>query len=156
MKVWFVRVAALGLLNFSCVVAHAQQLGKTYRGKASYYAKFFHGRKTASGERFDTQDLTAAHKSLPFGTMVEVTNLSNRKKCIVKINDRGPFKPGRIIDLTQAAAKRLGMTIVGLANVRLRIVGNDGLVLLRPDQGFFDDVAQTAVARQDATRFALN
>lgn len=156
MKVWFVRVAAFGLFNISCVVAQAQQLGKTYRGKASYYAKQFNGRKTASGERFDTKQMTAAHKSLPFGTMVEVTNLSNRKKCVVKITDRGPFKPGRIIDLTQAAAKRLGMTLVGLANVRLRIVGIDGLVLLRPDQGYFDDLAQSIVARQDATRLALN
>lgn len=156
MKVWFVRVAAFGLFNFTCIVAHAQQLGKTYRGKASFYAKFFHGKKTASGERFNSKELTAAHKSLPFGTMVEVTNLGNRKKCVVKITDRGPFKPGRIIDLTSAAAKKLGMTLAGLANVRLRIVGTDGLVLLQPHQGFFDDLAHALEARQDATRFALN
>jgi rare lipoprotein A len=156
MKVWFVRVAAFGLFNLSCVVAHAQQLGKTYRGKASYYAKYFNGKKTASGERFDTQELTAAHKTLPFGTMVEVTNLSNQKICVVRITDRGPFKPGRVIDLTYAAAKRLGMTLAGLANVSLRVVGTDGIVMLRPGEGPFDDVARALAVPRDATQTRLS
>ena len=92
-------------------------------GVASYYAHKYHGRKTASGERFDMNDMTAAHKTLPFGTRVRVTNVSNGKSVTVRINDRGPFVKGRVIDLSLAAAKKLDMVNAGLAQVRLRSAG---------------------------------
>lgn len=78
-------------------------------GEASWYGPGFHGRKTANGERFDTYDLTAAHKTLPFGTLLKVTNLENNLYTIVRINDRGPFIKGRIIDLSKAAKEEIGM-----------------------------------------------
>jgi rare lipoprotein A len=87
---------------------------------ASIYSHTYHGRKTASGERFDMHALTAAHKSLPFGTYVRVTNRSNGKSVIVRINDRGPFVKGRAIDLSVAAARSVGMR--GLAQVSLAVV----------------------------------
>jgi len=99
-----------------------QSLGKLFltdEGKASYYADYFHGRLTANGERFDMNDLTAAHKSLPFGSMVRVTNLANGKAVIVRINDRGPFVKGRIIDLSLEAAKEIGLLNKGVTKVRL-------------------------------------
>ena len=88
-------------------------------GKASYYGARHHGKKTASGERFDQHALTAAHRSLPFGTRVRVTNLSNERSVVVRINDRGPFVRGRIIDVSRAAAERLGMLRAGVVPVRL-------------------------------------
>ena len=88
-------------------------------GMASWYGKQHHGRKTASGVKFNMNELTAAHKSLPFGTKVLVTNLNNQKKVIVTITDRGPFVKGRIIDLSRAAARRLD--IVGVEKVKLEI-----------------------------------
>ncbi|NSL89431.1 septal ring lytic transglycosylase RlpA family protein [Chitinophaga solisilvae] len=92
----------------------------TQTGKASYYADTFNGRKTANGEIFRQRKLTAAHRSLPFGTKVRVTNISNGKSVKVRINDRGPFAGGRIIDLSRKAASRLGMINTGVANVEIR------------------------------------
>lgn len=92
----------------------------TENGKASYYVDKFQGRKTASGEKFRQGRMTAAHKTLPFGTKVKVTNLDNGKTIKVRINDRGPFVAGRIIDLSKKAARRLGMVQAGVANVKLR------------------------------------
>ena len=91
-------------------------------GMASYYAHEFHGRKTASGERYNMNDLTAAHRTLPFNTRVKVTNLSNKKTVIVRINDRGPFKKGRVIDLSLAAAKKIDLIGPGSAKVRIEVV----------------------------------
>ncbi len=88
-------------------------------GLASWYGGKFQGRRTASGEIFDTNKLTAAHKTIPFGTLVRVINLENGKSAIVRINDRGPFVEGRIIDLSRAAALELGMTGIGVARVRI-------------------------------------
>ena len=93
------------------------------QGLASWYGGKFHGRLTSSGEVFDTGELTAAHRTLPFGTMVRVTNLDNGKAVIVKINDRGPFVEGRIIDLSMAAAEEIGSVGQGVARVSLQIVG---------------------------------
>ena len=87
----------------------ASAAGYDESGLATWYGGRFHGRKTASGERFDTRRLTAAHKTLPFNTMVEVTNLQNGRRVTVRINDRGPFGGGRIIDLSRAAAEAIGM-----------------------------------------------
>jgi rare lipoprotein A len=96
--------------------------GKVLEGKASFYANKFHGRKTASGEIFDNNKLTAAHRSLPFGTMVKVTNLNNGLSVVVRINDRGPFISGRIIDLSRAAAEKIDMIRKGVVRVRLEIL----------------------------------
>jgi rare lipoprotein A len=90
-------------------------------GIASFY---WQDQMTASGERFNKRDMTAAHPSLPFGTLVEVTNLRNGRKTVVRINDRGPFKPGRIIDVSEAAAEILDMQARGLAPVKLQVVSN--------------------------------
>ena len=92
---------------------------------ASYYADKFHGRKTSNGEIFNMYALTAAHKTLPFNTKVKVTNLSNGKSVIVRINDRGPFVKGREIDLSKAAASKLDMIKSGTAKVKLTIISSD-------------------------------
>ncbi len=91
-------------------------------GLASWYGGKFHGRLTASGEVFNTNDFTAAHKTLPFGTIVRVTNLDNGKSVVVRINDRGPFVAGRVIDLSRAAASAIGMIGKGVAHVKLDII----------------------------------
>ena len=105
--------------NFSAVFAQ-KKIKQT--GKASYYADKFHGRTTANGEKFNMHDITAAHKTLPFGTKVKVTNLKNNKSVVVRINDRGPYAKGRIIDLSKAAAKKIDMIADGVANVRIEEV----------------------------------
>jgi rare lipoprotein A len=92
-------------------------------GEASYYSNKFHGRKTASGERYNREALTAAHRTLPFGTMVRVTRKSNGKSVTVRINDRGPHKRGRIIDLSRVAALRIGLVTDGVAQVGIEIIG---------------------------------
>jgi rare lipoprotein A len=91
-------------------------------GEASWYGKRFAGRPTANGETFDPGELTAAHRELPFGSLVRVTHLRNGKSVIVRINDRGPFHKRRVIDLSRAAAEQLGMTHSGRAQVRLELL----------------------------------
>lgn len=91
-------------------------------GFASYYAAKFHGRPTASGERFDNGALTAAHRTLPFGSMVRVINPTNGKSVTVRINDRGPFTKGRVIDVSRAAAEELGLIARGHAPVELALI----------------------------------
>ena len=92
-------------------------------GLAAFYSDKLHGRTTASGAPYDKDALTAAHRSLPFGTMVEVTNLSNRRSVVVEINDRGPFGDSRrIIDLSRAAAERIDMISAGVVEVRLEVL----------------------------------
>jgi rare lipoprotein A len=96
--------------------------GWSERGIASWYGGKFHGRATASGEIYDMEKISAAHKSLPFGAVVRVRNLDNGRSLDVRINDRGPFVRGRIIDLSRAAARQLGMLEAGIAPVRLTLV----------------------------------
>ncbi len=91
-------------------------------GTASFYGKRFHGRRTANGERFDMRAMTAAHRTLPFGSKVRVTNPRNGKQVIVRINDRGPFAKGRAIDLSRAAAEEIGMIRRGHARVEMELV----------------------------------
>lgn len=98
------------------------RLGSTETGVASWYGVPYHGRRSASGEIYDMEQLTAAHRSLPFQTWVEVTNLSNGKQVDVRINDRGPFVRGRILDLSQAAARDIDMLRAGTARVRLKVI----------------------------------
>jgi rare lipoprotein A len=92
------------------------------RGVASWYGPGFHGRRTANGERFNQHALTAAHRSLPFGTQVKVTNLNNGRSVVVRINDRGPFSKGRIIDLSKGAAKAIGVFNSGVAPVAIEVL----------------------------------
>ncbi|WP_215225118.1 septal ring lytic transglycosylase RlpA family protein [Echinicola shivajiensis] len=92
------------------------------QGIASYYGRFFHNRRTSNGEIFDMEGMTAAHKNLPFGTMVRVTNLKNKKEVIVKINDRLPQNSKRTIDLAKGAARKLGMIQMGLAPVHISVL----------------------------------
>jgi rare lipoprotein A len=94
-------------------------------GLASYYGEKFRGRPTASGEIFDPDQMTAAHRTLKFGTVVRVTRVDNRQSVTVRINDRGPFVEGRIIDLSEAAARTIGMIGVGLVKVRVEVTGGD-------------------------------
>jgi len=91
-------------------------------GQASWYGPGFYGNRTANGEVFRPGTMTAAHRSLPFGTMVRVTNLTNGRSAVVRINDRGPFHGGRIIDLAQGAAQQLGVTSSGVAQVKLEVL----------------------------------
>ena len=91
-------------------------------GVASYYGPGFHGRRTANGETFNMNALTAAHRTLPFGTKLKVTNLNNGQFAIVRVNDRGPYVGGRVIDLSVAAAKQIGSTGSGTAKVKLEVV----------------------------------
>lgn len=99
--------------------------GYDYIGEASWYGTKFHGRRTANGERYDMYELTAAHTTLPIPTYVRVTNLENGRQTVVRINDRGPFHGGRFIDLSYAAAVKLGMTKRGTARVRVTAVGEN-------------------------------
>ena len=92
------------------------------QGLASYYADEFNGRTTSNGETYDMNALTAAHRTLPFNTLVRVTNVYNNQSVVVRINDRGPFKEDRIIDLSYGAAKKLGMIPTGTTQVRLEVV----------------------------------
>lgn len=120
--------------------------GYREQGIASWYGSKFHGRRTSSGERYNMHSMTAAHKTLPMNTMVLVQNLENGKKTVVRINDRGPFVRGRIIDLSYRAASRIGMAKKGIAKVRLialaekRVSTRDGqakLVYRDPNVGEF-------------------
>lgn len=98
------------------------RVGTTQRGVASWYGEPFHGRKTASGEVYDMHGMTAAHRELPLGTVVAVRNLDNGREAEVRVNDRGPFVKGRVLDVSYAAAKRLGMVGPGTAKIELRVV----------------------------------
>ncbi len=114
------RGAVILFLYFFFVGLHD---GYAKTGLASWYSKKESGDRTANGEAFDDQDLTAAHRRLPFNTRVRVTNLENHRSIEVRINDRGPFIPWRIIDLTKRAATDLGMEKRGVGRVRLEVVG---------------------------------
>jgi len=96
------------------------------RGQASWYGGKFHGRRTASGERFDRKAFTAAHRTLPFGTRLCVRSAASGKTVVVRVNDRGPFSKNRVIDLSESAARSLGMLKAGLAKVELWRIGEGG------------------------------
>ncbi|OFY67551.1 MAG: hypothetical protein A3H98_03440 [Bacteroidetes bacterium RIFCSPLOWO2_02_FULL_36_8] len=115
----FLLFSFLTLFLFSC----SRSL-YTETGVASWYGDDFHGKKTANGEIFSKRKLTAAHKTLNFNCMVKVTNLDNGKSVVVRINDRGPFVKGRIIDLSKKAAKKIGLIKSGTAKVKIVAVEN--------------------------------
>ena len=110
----------IAILLSSCLVASCSRITQT--GKASYYADKFDGRPTASGQRFSNHKRTAAHRTLPFGTRVKVTNLKTGRSVKVRINDRGPFVAGRMIDLSYEAARQLGITNQGMDEVEIYVV----------------------------------
>ena len=98
------------------------EIGLKIRGEASYYGPGFHGKQTASGEIFDQEDYTCAHKSLPFGTKLKVVRVDNGSSVVVRVNDRGPYVDGRILDLSVAAGKKIGLDKVGHAEVVATVV----------------------------------
>lgn len=112
----------LVIITTSCARMRYFPTGNVQRGLASWYGEDFHGKITSSKEIYNMYDMTAAHKTLPFGTYVMVTNLENGKSVIVKINDRGPFIKGRIIDLSYAAAKFIDMVGPGVVPVRVEVL----------------------------------
>jgi rare lipoprotein A len=103
-------------------IAIAQDNTQTQTGPASWYGSKYHGRKTSSGERYNKNDMTAAHKTLPFGTKVKVTNPANNESVILRINDRGPFVGNRIIDVSEVAAKKLDIHSRGVAEVEVEVI----------------------------------
>lgn len=129
MKRWLLAIT-LAVVGFACGPAQKPatktatgQPARVQTGMASWYGGELHGSRTASGERFNKNALTAAHRTLPLGTRVRVTNTRNGKSVIVRINDRGPFgKRKRIIDVSEAAARRLGMIDAGIVPVRIEVV----------------------------------
>jgi rare lipoprotein A len=116
MRLILIAIASL-LLSACASQGQVDPHGYRAEGQASYYGARHHGKKTASGERFDQHALTAAHRSLPFGSRVQVTNLRNDRSVVVRINDRGPYAKRRIIDLSHKAAEQLGMLRDGVVPV---------------------------------------
>jgi len=106
----------------SKMVIKADSLTIPLKGKASYYGSEFNGRKTANGEIYDETAMTAAHRTLPFGTVLRVTNIRNGLSVIVRINDRGPFHPDRVLDLSKAAAEELDLIKYGVTEIESEIV----------------------------------
>ncbi len=121
-----ITISTLLLILFSCSVKKKSETSKKevvyQKGEASWYGPGFNGKKTANGETFNMNKLTAAHKKLPFGTKVKVTNLQNGKSVIVRINDRGPFVKGRIIDLSKKAAQQIDLIKAGHTPVKIIIL----------------------------------
>lgn len=111
------RRALAGIVATALISLAGTAVASAQCGKASWYGPGFHGRSTASGERFNQSNMTAAHKSLPFGTKLRVTNKRNGKSVVVRINDRGPFVRGRVLDLSKGAASQIGMVRSGSAAV---------------------------------------
>lgn len=124
-KALLLMMISVGLM-YSCGVSKVKNETSKFsyyeKGEASWYGPGFNGKKTASGEKFDMYKLTAAHKKLSFGTKVRVTNLKNGKSVIVKINDRGPFVKGRVIDLSKKAAQEIDMINAGHVPVKIEIL----------------------------------
>ncbi len=117
-----VRFASVDSVDRSTRLHTRFKVGQSFSGQCSYYAAEFHGRKTANGEIYNMHAMTAAHRTLPFGTILLVENLANGKKVKVRINDRGPFKKNRILDVSLAAARALGMIGSGTTKVKITIV----------------------------------
>ncbi len=123
-----VLLSVLSVILAACSTApgniNNQQRDVAEQGKASFYADKYHGRTTASGERFSQQAATAAHLKLPFGTRVNVTNIANNKSVVVRINDRGPYIQGRIIDLSKAMFEKIADSSAGVIDVSVTVIEN--------------------------------
>ena len=142
---WLAQLLLLGTLLSACLPSFSS-LPNAAEGVASWYGPGFDGNLTANGEIFDTRKLTAAHQTLPFDTLVRVTNLENGEAVIVRINDRGPFVGGRIIDLSEAAAERIDMIGSGTARVRLELLqampAATWRVQMSPELGGYDALSR--------------
>lgn len=112
------------VILFLCCMSTSMS-AQVYNGKASYYGPGFHGRKCANGDVYDMYKMTCAHKTLPFGTRLKVTNTKNGKSAIVQVTDRGPYARGRIVDLSKAAAMELDMVAAGVANVTVEVLAEE-------------------------------
>ena len=110
------------IVTFAMLISLTIGASASIYGKASWYGSKFQGKLTASGKKYNMYDYTAAHKSLPLGTLVKVTNLSNKKWVYVKIIDRGPYAHGRVLDLSYLAAKKIGLISKGVAKVKIDVV----------------------------------
>jgi rare lipoprotein A len=131
-------LGGLGFLATACTCLPKGQadldVGMKERGIASWYGEGFHGWVTANGEVYDMESLSGAHRTLPLGTVIRVTNVENGQQVRVRINDRGPYVNGRILDLSYAAARKLGMAEEGLSAVSLEVVGDQGMSSLSEER----------------------
>jgi len=121
MKILLNKHLIVSLLLLFSTSAYAKHK-KVQIGKGSWYGKKFHGKQTANGEKYNMYTYTAAHKTLPFNTKVKVTNLRNKRSVIVRVNDRGPYAKGRIIDLSYLAAKKLGYVKNSVAKLKVKVL----------------------------------
>ena len=125
MKTFSMQNILLSLLAASYFLTTCATTNGASQGRASWYGKKYHGHKTASGQIYNMYGFTAAHRLYRFGTMLKVTNLTNGKFVIVRVNDRGPFKTDRIIDLSYAAAKKIGMISKGVVKVKIDVINKN-------------------------------
>ena len=152
---WLTTLFSLGV-QLTASVSQAKENGKKrikgqlrkvsdskIKGVASWYGKKFHGRKTASGVRYDQNAMMAAHKTLPFGTILRVTNLTNNRSCYVEVTDRGPYIKGRELDVSRAAAVELGFKDAGITNISMEIV-NDNIADYYKQVFFRNELRQEA------------
>ena len=146
MKKYHVLLALIGTLLLLPLGAEELLTAETY---ASYYGEAFNGRPTSSGEIFDMNAYTAAHKTLPFGTFLEVTNLENGKKVVVRVNDRGPFVANREIDLSKAAAESLGMISRGITRVSIKKVDSLDHAALVATSDVYSDMSTKSVRKEE-------
>ena len=130
-QTWLASLSVVALVLAACSSTPELATAKTQSGQASWYGPGLQGRKTASGERFNMNTYSAAHRTLAFGTKLCVENLRNGRGVTVQVNDRGPFVRGRVIDVSRKAAKSLGMIRSGTASVRLSVVGSEQRVGMR-------------------------
>jgi rare lipoprotein A len=152
----FVAAITAAVLAWSCAPRTTrpptQKVIAREEGVASWYGRKFHGRKTSSGERYNMYGISAAHRTLPLGTIVRVTHVRNGKKVTVRINDRGPFVDDRIIDLSYGAAKRLGMVKEGVAPVVVEVYGSADMKTLPPANTAFSVQVGSFQLRDNAER----
>lgn len=134
-QMYYLRIFLVLYFVPSFCDAQSLPIGHTFTGKSSFYANKFNGRKTSSGEKLNNNDFTCAHPSLPFGTMLEIENPVNKKWCIVRVNDRGPFTKARIIDVSLAAAKKIKMIQQGVITINVMIVGYNSEIIIRREPG---------------------
>lgn len=135
------------ILSLFIIIFPIRLMALTNDGMASYYGSEFQGARTASGEIFDSTDFTAAHRSLPFGTHLKVTNLRNQRSVIVRVNDRGPYSHGRVLDLSKGAAKQLGMTASGVAHIRFDVISGEQLQQEKAQQAQLHSKANSLFAK---------
>jgi rare lipoprotein A len=136
--------------------AQMHEMNKIQFGVASWYSNDFHGSKTSNGEKYDKDAFTAAHRMLPFGTIIKVTNIKNGRSAYVRVNDRGPHKASRKIDMSYASAKKIGMINDGVARVRLEVMNDKFAVKLYEQQEKFWQIENAGSHESDNTETAYN